>query len=84
MRAHLRLVYSSGEAPVSAQEKERVYPPAITCFQCRSRFTTDDEVKAVVENDGACPACAEKMDDYPLRSSQGNPDNSSHEWNGGK
>jgi hypothetical protein len=57
----------------------RVYPPAITCFQCGTRFHGED-VKPIVENDGACDACAEFLDAYTRRSDQGNPDNSDYEW----
>ena len=80
MRAHLRLVHSSGEAPMKRKRaKERVYPQSATCFRCTKRFTGDD-AKQIVENDGACDPCAEILDTFPMRSEQGNPDNSAHEW----
>lgn len=89
MRTYLRLVYSSGEAPVTRrarrepEEKPRIYPQSASCFRCRERFT-DDAAKQIVENDGACAPCAAILDSYPLRSEQGNPDNSEHEWRGGE
>lgn len=84
MRSNLRLVHSSEDAPMTRRRaKPRVYPQAITCFSCRERFTGDD-VRDVVENDGACNPCAERLDSYPLRSGQNNRDNSDHEWRGSK
>lgn len=72
-RNGLRLVYSSAEDLCmtrrrAQKEKARVYPATVVCFQCRKRFNTREEVEDVVNNDGACTPCAERLDSFPAGS----------------